>query len=609
MWCMQSRVASIMNPPPPLAPGAGCYQYTGDLLKFNRAPPPEVPVVPKELTRIWSPLRDRLPEWRAQLRDHPDQAFVGYILSGLQGGFRVGFDHTSPLAPAKKNMPSAAEHPEVLEEYIRGEVRQGRMIGPLAGELRDGCHMNRMGVIPKGHTPGKWRLITDLSFPEHRSVNDGIDSHLCSLQYTSVEKVATAAMGLGRGALLAKLDVKSAYRLIPVHPLDRPLLGIEWQGSVYVDGMLPFGLRSAPKIFTAVADALEWILRRQGVVHVDHYLDDFIIYGPPGSDQCAEQLQLTLALCERLGVPLAGEKLEGPTECLTFLGIEIDTSAGVLRLPEEKLARVKSALQEWEERRRCTKRELQSLIGTLQHASRVVRPGRSFLRRMIDLAKIPKRPHHFVRLNMEFRADLRWWHVFADHWNGVAVIPAMAVPEIEVTSDASGHWGCGAWSQASWFQYEWPEGSSHHHISFKELFALLLAAAAWGTRWNGKCVRWRCDNQAAVRVIASRSCRDTSMMHLLRCLFFLEAHYQFHIVAVHVPGKDNVWADDLSRDRHLSFLSKAPHMERLASPFPPQLPPLLLVDGNWMSPRWTRRFSSIFGGAWQPLPSGPIERV
>ena len=61
-----------------------------------------------------------------------------------------------------------------------------------------------------------------------------------------------------------------------------------------------------------------------------------------------------------------------------------------------------------------------------------------------------------------------------------------------------------------------------------------------------------------MRVIASRSCRDTSMMHLLRCLFFLEAHYQFHIVAVHVPGKDNVWSDDLSRDRHLTIPTAIP---------------------------------------------------
>ena len=62
---------------------------------------------------------------------------------------------------------------------------------------------------------------------------------------------------LGRGAVLAKLDVKAAYRLIPVHPDNRRLLGFEWQGSHYVDGMLPFGLRSAPIIFTAVADAME----------------------------------------------------------------------------------------------------------------------------------------------------------------------------------------------------------------------------------------------------------------------------------------------------------------------------------------------------------------
>ena len=70
-------------------------------------------------------------------------------------------------------------------------------------------------------------------------VNDSTDSKLCLLKYTSVEKVATAAMGLGQEALVVKLDVKSAYRLILVYPLDRPLLGIDWLGYVYVDGMLP----------------------------------------------------------------------------------------------------------------------------------------------------------------------------------------------------------------------------------------------------------------------------------------------------------------------------------------------------------------------------------
>ena len=115
--------------------------------------------------------------------------------------------------------------------------------------------------------------------------------------------------------------------------------------------------------------------------------------------------------------------------------------------------------QEWEVKRisSCTKRQLQSLIGTLKHACQVVRPGRSFLRRMIKLERVPKRPHYFVRLNTSFRADLRWWRVFINCWNGVSVIPGPARDEVVVTSDASGSWGCGAWTQDSWLQYKWPD--------------------------------------------------------------------------------------------------------------------------------------------------------
>jgi len=64
---------------------------------------------------------------------------------------------------------------------------------------------------------------------------------------------------------------------VPVHPDNRPLLGVMWKGVYYFDAMLPFGLRSAPKIFTAVADALEWCVHRRGVRGIDHYLDNFII--------------------------------------------------------------------------------------------------------------------------------------------------------------------------------------------------------------------------------------------------------------------------------------------------------------------------------------------
>ena len=126
-------------------------------------------------------------------------------------------------------------------------------------------HINRFGVIPKKHKLGKWHLITDLSFPEGASINDAIDPSLCSLKYITVDQVARKALQLGKGALITKINVKSAYRLIPVSPGDHHYLGMQWNGQVYVDGMLPFGLHSAPKIFNAVVDALEWCVVKEGI--------------------------------------------------------------------------------------------------------------------------------------------------------------------------------------------------------------------------------------------------------------------------------------------------------------------------------------------------------
>ena len=121
-----------------------------------------------------------------------------------------------------------------------------------------------------------------MSHPKRASVNDGIKSELCSLSYTSVDAAVRIITAMGPGVLPAKFDIESAYRLIPVHPDDRPLLGMMWREKLYVDTALPFGLRSAPKIFNAVADALQWIMERNGVPELLHYLDYFLIFGVPG---------------------------------------------------------------------------------------------------------------------------------------------------------------------------------------------------------------------------------------------------------------------------------------------------------------------------------------
>ena len=102
---------------------------------------------------------------------------------------------------------------------------------------------------------------------------------------------------------------------------------------------------------------------------------------------------------------------------------------------------------------------------------------------MIDLLPIATHPDHFIRLNAAFRADLLWWHVFIAGWNGISLIPATAV-SVQVTSDASGSWGCGAFWDVNWFQLPWPEGWMDIPITAKELAPIVVAAMLWGHLWH-----------------------------------------------------------------------------------------------------------------------------
>ena len=428
----------------PLA-GVPTDAYTLDLLRLEAMRPLQA-VQDPHLQGIHSPLR--VDEWRKLLQEHPDQQYVAFLIRGMTFGFRIGFDRAQKLRPSRRNLKSALEQPTVVTDYLKQESLQQTVLGPFVRQDLQHLkiHVSKFGVIPKKHTPGKWRLIVDLSSPENRSVNDGIDPTLCSLSYTRVEQVARAVLELGPGTQLAKIDIKSAYRIIPVHPDDRPLLGMLWEDQLYVDAALPFGLRSAPKLFNAVADALEWIAKHLGIEFLWHYLDDFITIGRPETEECAFSLHLLMDLCARLGIPLAIEKVEGPSTCLPFLGIEIDSVAQELRLPADKLLRLRSLLFDWEKKTRCTKQELQSLAGQLQHAASMVRPGRSFIRRLYDLQSTVSKPHHHVRLSAGIKSDLSWWRNYIDQWNGVTFLSACTPrsPSTAFESDASGSWGSGA---------------------------------------------------------------------------------------------------------------------------------------------------------------------
>ncbi len=117
-----------------------------------------------------------------------------------------------PSKSSPLNMPSADEHPEVVDNYIREEVASERLVEMAGSEAeRLGIHTSPFGVIPKKNKPNKGRLILDLSSPTGQSVNNGIGKELASLSYVSVDDVVNRVQQLGKVAMMAKMDAKQAY--------------------------------------------------------------------------------------------------------------------------------------------------------------------------------------------------------------------------------------------------------------------------------------------------------------------------------------------------------------------------------------------------------------
>ena len=147
---------------------------------------------------------------------------------------------------------------------------------------------------------------------------------------------------------------------------------------------------------------MAWILHvKQVVTNLVHYLDDFFTCGRANTDECAANMAKIIKVFEDLGVPLSMDKLIGPVAIIIYLGIEIDFINMVIRLPTDKFSELLSLLSEWYDRKKCTKRELLSLIGKLSFAPKVVQPGRIFLCRLIDLSTTGRELYHHISINRE----------------------------------------------------------------------------------------------------------------------------------------------------------------------------------------------------------------
>ena len=563
----------------------GRYRYLPDLLQLDSCTPLSPPYA---WPRSPSPLL--VESFARHLESYPDRQFVSYVLHGLSYGFHVGFSYQAHHLKCRgRNHPSSIANAPIVSDHIRSECLAGRLVGPLPLVAVSTIHTSPIGLVPKGYNTGKWRMIVDLSSPDRRSVNHGIREEWCSLRYASMDDALQLIRCLGPGCGLLKMDLKDAYRVVPIHPDDHHLLGIAWEGSVYIDRALPFGLRSAPKIFTAVADAMAWALYSNGVEYVLHYLDDFL-FVIPKLQEASEVRRIAEDTFRDLGVPVAAHKTEGPALQVSFLGFLLDTERFQLRLPVEKLGRMRELVDGWHTRRSCRKRELESLLGSLSHAAVAVRPGRLFLRHLFRRLSSVSKPYHFVHLNVDARVELAWWSFFLREWNGVSLIQEHGRPVLHVFSDASGSFGCGAViPDEACFSQEWSPFWAKMDIAEKEMMPIVLAAVLWGPHWAGWHVVFHTDNMAVVHGVKNLNATDNLLCMLLRCLYFYAAYYRFTFTAQHIPGVDNVAADALSRNKLSLFRSLFPQVPRYA--IPGNIAQLLLSQvPDWSSASWMSQF-------------------
>ena len=253
------------------------------------------------------------------------------------------------------------------------------------------------------------------------------------------------------------------------------------------------------------------------------------------------------------------KKLEGPSTSMIFLGILFDSISMTIRLDEEKLASIQDELSLWNKRTTASREELQSIIGVLSFAAKVVPTGRTFLRRMINhLKDLPARLNQqvttpTVRIVQSRSAvvasishRMEWISLIPDcEWTPAHVLEIYTDACVEGYGGVFGsHWFACKWSVEEEKQAARDKRDS---MPFKELYALTKAAATWSPQWRGRKILFHCDCQPIVDAWRKGDSRKPAISELIRTLLFIAASNDFNMNIMHIAGVDNTCADLLSR--------------------------------------------------------------
>ena len=281
----------------------------------------------------------------------PDRAFVNKVVCDIRDGIRIGYDGPDQSRVCV-NWPSVQKFSGEVRASIERDVQLGRKLvfscPPTWNYIA-----SPLGAFQKCSS-NKGRVVHDLSWPRvgsGQSINACISSEDYTVQYMSMDDLVKAVKQCGHKALLAKADLSDAYHHVLVHPSDWHLLGSVYEdhGRMFycVSTVLPFGLKSAPKLFTDIAKAAKLVMLYKGASFVEHYLDDYVTIGPAHSSLCAANMKVMLDTFSELGFTVNPKKVCSSRTELEFLGMVIDSNRMELLISQERLDAVMEELKQW----------------------------------------------------------------------------------------------------------------------------------------------------------------------------------------------------------------------------------------------------------------------
>jgi len=318
----------------------------------------------------------------------------------------------------------------------------------------------------------------------------------------------------------------------------------EWNGRIYVELFLPFGLRTAPLIFNLFSEAIHWVMQLKGY-KLCHYIDDFLLVLPPESTLIQTAANDFSKVCDTMGFTIEQKKNKEGT-LVDFLGLEIDTMAMEARLPPDKHQHALSIVVDILQRKSISFHTLEKLLGFLSFCCAVIPLGRPFLRQIFNL--LNRKTHHLahIRISKAAKRDLHWWTVLLHQWNGVAIIHSLPRPVITIYTDASGTKGIGGIWEDKAFSVHLNRRHRTKHINWKEMFAIFFAVSLWADEWIGCRVILMCDNSAVVDAINKKSMRGITIT-ILQFILLIAAIRDIELHSEWLSSEDNAIADALSR--------------------------------------------------------------